>query len=110
MKTKDVLLAAFLIVGFALFVKMLQVSVTSEFWDWLTVAADLLLESAGVKVLVIALGFLFCLSLIALAWDKAERRYLRRVVRDRLTAEDESRGRLARAESDEADESGPRAA
>lgn len=77
MKTKDVLLAAFLILGFALIVKGLQVAVTDEFWAWLTVAADRLLASAGVKVLVFCIGVLFCLSLIAASWERSEARHAR---------------------------------
>lgn len=112
MKTRDVILGAFLILGFALFVKALQVSATPEFWAWLTVAADRLLASAGVKFLVFAVISLFCLSLIAASAERSEERHARweaerareRAIReervreslvDRLDTEPSDRGRPA---------------
>ena len=67
------LLVATISVGLALIVKAAQVSLTPEFWAWLTVAADRLVASAGVGVLLVSTSILVLLSASAAAWDLAQR-------------------------------------
>lgn len=63
MKTKDVLLAAGILVAIVAIVKAAQVSLTPEFWNWLAVAVPRLVAShgmrflAGVALLLLAFGY-----------------------------------------------------
>lgn len=74
---RQTLLGAAILVGFVLLAKAGQVAMTPEFWDWASVASVRLVQSPAVKFLVVVATLLWCASLVALAWDKAERRHKR---------------------------------
>lgn len=112
MKTKDVLLAAVVVCGLVLIVKSAQVAATPEFWEWLTTAARLLLESAAVKFLLVSTVALWCLALVIAGYDRAEQRYRARKEAERLEVEGHARSLRARNEIEEATrhDRGPKAA
>lgn len=75
MRGKDLFLLGTIVFGLAFVVKSLQVVLTPEAWAFLVTAGRALLESSAVGFLLVATAILFLLSLIAVAWDRAERRY-----------------------------------
>lgn len=118
MKTKDVLLASFLIVGLVAMVKAAQVALTPEFYDALATASLALIASDAMKLLTGTAVILWCLACIAMAWERAEERYRERREQDRarreaerLELEGHARSLRVRREIEEATrQSGPRAA
>lgn len=109
MKTKDVLLASFIIVGLVACVKAAQVALTPEFWDWLATASFALVASDAMKFLTAVAVVLWCLACIAMAWERAEERYRERVESDRarraaerLERESHARSLRVRQEIEEA--------
>lgn len=119
MKTKDVLLASFILVGLVACVKAAQVALTPEFWDWLAVASFALVASPAMKFLTAVAAVLWCLACIAMAWERAEERYRERVESDkarrtaeRLEREAHARSLRVQQEIEEAarNDRGPRAA
>ena len=121
MKTRDVLLGAVILCGLVLATKAAQVSLTPEFWAWLSVAGKALVQSSAVKFLVIATVLLWGLSMVALAWERMEREHERRTTEraarreaERLERAGHVRSLRVREEIDEAirnrHDRGPRAA
>lgn len=66
--------------GLAACVKAAQVALTPEFYAALADAGTRLLASSGFGFLVAGTGCVFCLSLCAAAWERAQRRYERRTM------------------------------
>ena len=119
MKTKDVLLASFIVVGLVACVKAAQVALTPEFWDWLATASFALVASDAMKFLTGVAVVLWCLACIAMAWERAEERYRERVEADRarraaerIEAQGHTRSLRVRQEIEEAtrNDRGPSAA
>lgn len=66
--------------GLAAIVKAAQVALTPEFYAALADAGTRLLASSGFGFLAAGAGCVFCLSLCAAAWERAQRRYERRTM------------------------------
>lgn len=77
MTLRTYFLLAALSLGIATIVKALQVALTPEAWAVLRNSAERLMASSGFGFLVALTGIVFCLSLCAAAWERAERRYER---------------------------------
>lgn len=109
MKTKDVLLASFIVVGLVACVKAAQVALTPEFWEAIATAGLALVASPAMKLLTAVAVVLWCLACIAMAWEWAEGRQRERVesdrarrAADRLEREGHARGLRVRQEIEEA--------
>jgi len=75
MSVRAYLLLAALSLGLVTIVKALQVALTPEAWAVLAQIGTRLMASSGFGFLVALTGIVFCLSLCAAAWERAERRY-----------------------------------
>lgn len=75
MSVRTYLLLATVSLGLVTIVKALQVALTPEAWAVLAQIGTRLMASSGFGFLVALTGIVFCLSLCAAAWERAERRY-----------------------------------
>lgn len=118
---RQLALVAFTGAALTLIAKVAQVSLTPEFYQWLSVAGQALVQSAAVKFLVVSVVLLWCLSLLALAWERMDREHERRtneraarLEADRIEQAGHVRSLRVRQEIDDATQTrydrGPRAA
>lgn len=77
MRLKHYWLVLTIALGIAAIVKAAQVALTPDFYAALADAGTRLLASSGFGFLVAGAGCVFCLSLCAAAWERAQRRYER---------------------------------
>lgn len=78
MRPKHLAALAVLSFGLCLIVKVLQVSLTPEARAWLEAFVSAVLQSSGVRFLIVLTAFAFLGSLVAAGFESNQRRYERR--------------------------------